>query len=60
MVVASMCIQKEVELWVTFGRRSLQVMVVMLSAGQDREGGALGMGLLFEHVVRGGVHHKHN
>lgn len=34
-------------------------MVVMLLAGQEREGGALGLGLLFEYLVRVTCNHKH-
>lgn len=37
-VVTSLCIHKKVELWVTFTRRNLQVMVVMLLAGWEGEG----------------------
>lgn len=58
MVVATLCIQEEVEQWVTFG--NLQVVVIMLLADQEREGGAPGLVLLLEHPVTCGMCHKHN
>ena len=35
-------------------------MGVMLLAVQEREGGAPGLGLLLEHLVRGDMRHKHS
>lgn len=49
-----------VELWVTFRRRKLQVMVVMLLVCQEGEHGGPALDLLLGHLVRGGGHHKHN